>query len=449
MKTYTGSPWQRLPPELREALAPMDRILRELGPAFGRISLGENPDGSGATLGSPRLGVADDKTALVDYLYLPGRTSGAQTVNGDVIFTGTVNLTSSSSVSDDLFSIFDFVDPTKIAQFTCAAISTATTRTFTFPDANGTLVLKDSANTFTRGLTIDNVFTSPDDVLLKLIPDASQSADILQVRNAGNSASILSVSLAGAITFDATLANAPQSNVSPTTPIVTFMRVLDIDTGFIVFFDVSGAVGADATVVIPASGGTMLTSAGTAVVGFQMRSSTSSSGASFRDQTTNSKQLRMILSGAVGNNTLTFTNTAARNFGHGDLSGNLMVVGDDAPAVASGNLGKVDLTAQVADITTTNLSSTPPAGFYEVEVILMCTTSAAGAGTLAVTIGWTDNVGATTAVPITAFALTVTGRTTGRTLLRVNSADITYAVAVTGIYSTAAYAVYVRTISLG
>jgi hypothetical protein len=45
--------------------------------------------------------------------------------------------------------------------------------------------------------------------------------------------------------------------------------------------------------------------------------------------------------------------------------------------------------------------------------------------------------------------LVTTGRSTGRALVRVSSGDITYAVTVTGIYSTSAYAVYVRTIGLG
>jgi hypothetical protein len=111
--------------------------------------------------------------------------------------------------------------------------------------------------------------------------------------------------------------------------------------------------------------------------------------------------------------------------------------------------GPVDLTAQVADITTTNLLASPPAGMYEVEIVLMCTTAAAAAGPLTVTIGWTDNVGATTTTPITGFALTATGRTAASQILRVSSSNITYAVAVTGIYSTAAYAIYLRTVSLG
>ena len=132
-----------------------------------------------------------------------------------------------------------------------------------------------------------------------------------------------------------------------------------------------------------------------------------------------------------------------------DIGGRLVVVGNDAPAVAAENLGKVDLTGQVANIASTALSNTPPAGFYEVEVYLETTTNDATAGTLAVVVGWTDDVGATTSTVIAAHALTATGRSTGRAIVRLASGNLTYSVTVTGIYATAAYAVYVRVTSLG
>ena len=143
------------------------------------------------------------------------------------------------------------------------------------------------------------------------------------------------------------------------------------------------------------------------------------------------------------------TSPATRTMTVLNLSGAPVVVGDDAPAVASGSLGKVDSTAQVADVTTTNLSNTPPAGVYEVEVYLLCTTADVTAGTLTVTLGWTDGVGATTSTPITAFTLASTGRTSGRQLMQVASGNITYAVAITGGYGTSQYEIYVRTVALG
>ena len=131
------------------------------------------------------------------------------------------------------------------------------------------------------------------------------------------------------------------------------------------------------------------------------------------------------------------------------ISGMSVVAGNGSDPPAATELGKIDLISQTANIGTTNLSNAPPAGLYLVEVYLACTTAAVGAGTLTVTLGWTDVVGAITSTPITGFVLTATGRTTGRQLMQVTSGEITYAVAVTGIYSTAAYAVYVRVIALG
>jgi hypothetical protein len=176
--------------------------------------------------------------------------------------------------------------------------------------------------------------------------------------------------------------------------------------------------------------------------------STASTGVSFQDTTTSSKKLRVVLSGAVGNNSFTFTNTAARNYGFGDLTGNVVTVGDQAPAVSAGRLGKIDLTAQAADIGSTNLSNTPPAGIYEVEVLLVVTASDAGAGTATVTIGWTDVLGATTDATVTK-ALTTTGRSKATIPMQVNSGNITYTVTGGGTYGTARYALYIRIISLG
>ena len=131
------------------------------------------------------------------------------------------------------------------------------------------------------------------------------------------------------------------------------------------------------------------------------------------------------------------------------LAGFPVFAGNDAPAVASARLGKVDLTAQTADIASTALSNTPPAGLYEVEVYLETTTNDATAGTLAVVVGWTDDVGATTSTVIATHALTVTGRSTGRAIARLASGNLTYSVTATGIYGAAVYAVFVRVISLG
>lgn len=260
-------------------------------------------------------------------------------------------------------------------------------------------------------------------------------------------------------TFDATGGNTGQARLkgdsAGTLPFLQFFSLTGSSTLNLVPATLSGSTtlslpNATDTVVARSTTDTLANK--TLGITCHLNSDTILSGVHFQDVTDTTKTFRVILSGsATGTRSaLSFANSTASTYtAMANLSGNLVLVGDDPPAVAAGSLGKVDLTAQTANIGTTNLSSTPPAGFYEVDVILMCTTSAVGAGTLAVVIGWTDDVGATTSTVITAFALTGTGRTTGIARLRLASGDITYAVTITGIYSTAQYAVYVRTVALG
>lgn len=103
----------------------------------------------------------------------------------------------------------------------------------------------------------------------------------------------------------------------------------------------------------------------------------------------------------------------------------------------------VGLTAQVADISATALTNVTAPGTYQASCALLTTTADAAAGTIALTLSYTDNIGATTETlgPLT---LTAQGRaklTTG--LLRVASGGITYAVTHTGAYGTAQYALYI------
>lgn len=189
----------------------------------------------------------------------------------------------------------------------------------------------------------------------------------------------------------------------------------------------------------------------------ELNSTNASTGVAFQDTGNNARQLRMILSGASANNhTFTLTNSAARNYGFGNLSGNVVIVGDDPPAVASGALGKVDLTAQTAGIGSTNLSSTPPAGVYAVEVYAACTTaSGSGAPTLDVTIGWTDVVGATTANAVGLngstfpLPLSATGRAHARFVIQVASGDIAYSTTINAASGSPQYAIYIRVVQLG
>jgi hypothetical protein len=130
-----------------------------------------------------------------------------------------------------------------------------------------------------------------------------------------------------------------------------------------------------------------------------------------------------------------------------DYSGTLMVVGNDAPAVAAGSLGKVDSPGQTADIASTNLSNGAVTGvMYLVEMILQCTTAAGGAGTLTLTTTATEATGARNVSVAKALTTTGTVSNVGRWLL--SSGEISFTATILGAYNGAVYAVYIRVIPL-
>jgi hypothetical protein len=124
------------------------------------------------------------------------------------------------------------------------------------------------------------------------------------------------------------------------------------------------------------------------------------------------------------------------------------LVTGDLPTGTVTVVGSVTLANQGADIGTTNIVTSPAVGNYEIEIVLLCTTADAGAGTLTVTIGWTDPVGATTDTSVT-LPLTTTGRARGIFPIRVSSGNITYSVTGGGTYGTAQYNFYARVTNRG
>lgn len=104
------------------------------------------------------------------------QASGDPLRQGDVSLSGVIGYTagtgitisglvisSSASLSgdDSLFTIFNHSDISKIAKFSCASITTATTRTFTFPDATTTLVGDNTTQTLTNKTLTSPTLTTP------------------------------------------------------------------------------------------------------------------------------------------------------------------------------------------------------------------------------------------------------------------------------------------------
>lgn len=308
----------------------------------------------------------------------------------------------------------------------------------------------------------------------------SQSGNLLEFRNSAdtllsrftsagkldgpidNSTSQASALFTGAVTFTGASNSAESPKILVNVGGFTgFGLLLDDGGGFLGEIQTAGLT-ADRTWAFPDASGTfVLTGVAATIAGntsTTLVSSTSGVGASFIDTTTSSKRLRMVLSGATGANAFVFTTSAARLWGFGNLSGFVNITGDDPPAVAAGALGKVDLTGQTAGIGSTNLSNTPPAGLYRVDVYVATTTaSGSGTPTLDVNIAWTDVLGATNQNCVkepsnaTGFphSLSATGRTSATMFIQVASGNIAYTTTITGASGSPQYAIYIRVTYLG
>lgn len=118
-----------------------------------------------------------------------------------------------------------------------------------------------------------------------------------------------------------------------------------------------------------------------------------------------------------------------------DASGTIALTATSTQIAAT-----VNLTVQSADIASTTLTST--AGYYRVGYVLETTTADVTAGIVTLTIGYTDDAGATTSTATRTLA--TTGRTTGSVDLYLASGNLTYAITHTGAYGTSKYALRLR-----
>lgn len=117
--------------------------------------------------------------------------------------------------------------------------------------------------------------------------------------------------------------------------------------------------------------------------------------------------------------------------------------------VASGGTGiaynriadTIARTNQSADITTTNFNGVITPGTYRVSYSLQDTASDVTAGTVTLTVGYTDGAGATTKTATQ--VLTGVGRTDGVFFLQAASGNVTWAISHTGLFGSAKYSLYI------
>ena len=291
-------------------------------------------------------------------------------------------------------------------------------------------------------------------VVERIQPHASQSVDIWQVRNAADNASFVSISSSGELiaTAGVSLTDTTfQLNVTDPTSTYWF-QVNDLTTtgslGFIL--DAAIPVGFQ-DLIFPSAGGTVITSTATQsifnkTIGATSRmrcgsSAADTNGMLFQRGTSTTVGLRLNQSAVA---------SAIRDWGVQNLSGTVLIVGDDPPAVASGSLGKVDSTGLTLAVGSTNLSNTPPAGIYRVYSVLTVTTAGGADRTIDVQIAWTDSRGAQTRNLAAVLAGNATNSVEFDYTLYVASGNLAYSTIVAGVVGAApTYELRIRVVALG
>lgn len=129
----------------------------------------------------------------------PVGISDVQTLTNKVI-----SITNTITALDSTFTIQDNTDSTKKAMFQASSISTATTRTYTLPDVNDTLVTLTASQTLTNKTLTSPTITAP------TITNATISTDTLTGFTTSNTGTIYGISvttgqISSALTFSSLL----------------------------------------------------------------------------------------------------------------------------------------------------------------------------------------------------------------------------------------------------
>lgn len=96
--------------------------------------------------------VATQKISRNTFLGITGSPLG--TTDGQTVSTKTIDNSNTVSLKDTLFTLQDDSDTTKRAQFQLSGLTTATTRTYTWPDRSSTVATLGGNQTFTGNITI-------------------------------------------------------------------------------------------------------------------------------------------------------------------------------------------------------------------------------------------------------------------------------------------------------
>jgi hypothetical protein len=335
----------------------------------GRISdVGHMGIGTGSNALNPMLTVNADGSTTVGELIKAATSQTANLlefrnssdtllsrVTSAGVWDGPITTTGAVAVTDSTFSILDDATPTKIAKFQCSGLSVGT-RTFTFPDGNGTLL------TDTTNHTILGAWTMQSD-----------------------SASFYT----------------PKIVVGGGGVVNGYGFALDDGSGFIGEIQTDTQLTADRFWAFPDASGVVIISGALSTLAGNtsstFRCSTATTGASFQDQTTSTKRLRFITSGssASTNNAISVVSTASRTYTLGDVTAGIPLLG--IAASASGTLGRIVLTGQNGSLAAQTLltGTTVSAGLYRVSFYLKTTTAGDAADNVTATLAWNDGTAQT------------------------------------------------------
>jgi hypothetical protein len=353
------------------------------------------------------------------------------------------------SFADINFLIFNDIDRTKALRvdmsgasastFLSLAVSNTANRTITFPDATGTLVLKESAEEITGAWS----FNDDDGLLITtsgagpaaLSSDGLTASRLIKFPDAD--CTLMAINAAQTVSAQHTFTGDPIFSGSTGTVVAIFR---DTTFGTNGSWTLPVMTANRAWSLPDASGQVVLNIAAQALTSKTISSSTiaSSTTITLNDSTATvvdggdvTKKMAWQCSGITTSTTRTHTI-------------------QDIDMSLAGSVGTlVELSGQTAAIGATDFVTAPPTGAYLVTVSVECTTaSGAGSPTLDVVIGWTNRVGATTKTVISGFDLSATGEDDGVVNFRVNSGNINYTTTIAGAAGTPQYALTIRAVAL-
>lgn len=498
MRDFVGIPYQAIPepispeftPRLKAILANLDYFLRDMGAATRNLDKGLTTTGQSL----PPLD-------LSKYMYLPGR-AGGQTLQVFNVADNMFTIAGTTAVTGNMFQVLKGTTPffetyynatltrgevrigndgafplsmhsdgslgyvycDKIAFYApLASVSYPKSQLFLVDSLQiqllGRITTRATVSNIGLEMNMANVPDLSDTSVGVMVSQhsGSQSGDLMQFTNS-NASSVLS-----RVKSDGTWSGPLDSTVSYTFDDSLFSIFNHTSTTKkIAFSAASITAGNTRTMTIPDSNGTIACiNVAQTFTAHPTLDDSGGGNVNFNIPNAGGDSIFAVVDAANGANTLTLLSPSSALSGASTVQlpvgGGTLITAGSTVLMTNKSIqsGTVNLTGQTGDIGTTNITITPSSvAAYLVEVIALCTTNDATAGALTVTIGWTDNVGATTAnvasnVGTFPLTLTATGRASGSVFLRRASGNITYATTHTGTYGTAQYALYIRVLGMG